>query len=126
MDGKRKIVILEDNEAFAALLEECLSEFYEVAVGHTGRQGLSICLEGGVDAIVTDIGMPELTGVQMLTEFKKHPSLRSIPVLVVTASHFTHYSREELKRYPQVRGLFCKTVSMEVILDAIKNVLPPA
>lgn len=126
MDGRRKIVILEDNEMFAALLEECLSEFYEVAVGHTGLQGLSLCLEGGVDAVVTDIGMPDLSGVQMLAEFKKHPRLRDIPVIVVTASHFTHYSREELKRYPQVRAMFSKTESMAVIMEAVRNMLPAA
>lgn len=124
MDGRQRIIILEDNEVFAALLEECLGEFYDVAVGHTGLQGLAMCLEGGVDAVVTDIGMPDLTGVQMLAEFKKHPRLRDIPVIVVTASHFTHYSREELKRYPQVRGLYSKTESMAVIMEAVKSMLP--
>lgn len=126
MDGRKKILILEDNEVFAALLAELLGEYYDVAVGHSGRQGLSLCLEGRVDGIVTDIGMPDLTGIQMLGEFKKNPALASIPVIVVTASHFTFYSVTELKRFKQVRGIFSKTEDLSVIVEAVRNMLPAA
>ena len=108
------------------MLAELLGEYYDVSVGHSGRQGLSMCLAGQVDGIVTDIGMPDLTGIQMLGEFKKNPALAAIPVIVVTASHFTFYSVTELKRFKQVHGIFSKTEDLSVIVDAVRNMLPAA
>ncbi|MEK7722002.1 MAG: response regulator [Elusimicrobiota bacterium] len=123
MGDRQKIVILDDDEIFAALLAEMLGEHYDVAVGHNGLQGIALCLGGGVDAVLTDIGMPELDGIQMLAEFKKNPGLASIPVLVVTATNFTHRSRSEVQRFPQVRGMFSKSEKAEIIIEAVKKML---
>jgi len=123
MEGRPKIVILDDNEMFAELLAAALEEEYEVAVGHSGRHGLSLCLAGGVSAVITDIGMPDLDGVQMLGELSKYPALRNIPVLVVTATHFTSVSRESVGRYPQVKRMMSKETSVDVLAAELRSVL---
>lgn len=46
--------------------------------------------------------------------------LSSIPVLVVTATDFS----AELKRFPQVRGMFSKTGTAQTVLDALRQVVP--
>src|SRR3989339_1205610 len=109
----QKIVILDDDEMFAALLAEALREHYDVAVGYSGLKGIEMCLKGGVDAVITDIGMPDLDGIEMLTEFKKDQRLSSVPVVVVTATHFTRRNRTEMERFPQVRGVLSKDERIE-------------
>lgn len=123
MEGRLKLVILDDNELFAALLAAALEDEFDVTVGHSGLHGISTCLEGGVAAVITDIGMPDLDGLQMLKEFRKDPRLSAIPVLVVTATHFTRLSREEFSRFPQVKRMLSKTESIETIIGEVRAVL---
>lgn len=120
MEGKPRVVVLDDNEVYAALLTAALEEDFEVAVGHNGLQGISLCLERRPAALVTDIGMPELDALQMLKDFSRNPDLRTIPVVVVTATHFTRISRDAVARYPQVAGLFSKTEDVGAIVSAVK------
>jgi CheY-like chemotaxis protein len=120
---RRKIVIVEDNEVFAALLTAALEEEFEVAVGHNGLEGLALCREGGVTAVVTDIGMPEMDAMAMLKEFGLLPSLAAIPVLVVTTTHFTRLSRDEVTRFPQVKRMLSKTDSIEKIAAEVRAVI---
>jgi CheY-like chemotaxis protein len=132
MESRLKIVILDDNEIFAALMAAALEEEFDIALGHNGLQGISLCLEGGVAAVVTDIGMPDLDGVGMLKQLAKDPRLAAIPVLVITATHFTRLSRDEVSRYPQVKRMLSKTTSVDVLAGEVRAVLrengalPPA
>jgi DNA-binding NarL/FixJ family response regulator len=123
MDDRPKIVILEDDEMFAALLAELLGEHYEVAVGRNGLQGIALCLEGGVAAVVTEIGLPEFNGMMLLKELRKNPALAAIPVLVITATDFFGYSRAEVERFEQVRGILYKSGSPELIVEAVHRVV---
>jgi len=122
MAERPRLVVLDD-DIFVALLTAALPQDYDFAVGRNGREGLELCRAGRADLLLTDIGMPELDGIQMLAEFQKDPRLAAIPVLVVTATHFTRRHRSVVARYPQVRGIICKPCSVEHILQEIQRVL---
>lgn len=125
-------MILDDNEIFAALLSAALEDDFDVAVGHNGLEGIALCLKGGVDAVVTDIGMPDLDGLAMLRKFSKDPRLSCIPVVVITATHFNSISRADISRFPQVKRILSKDVSVETLASEVAAVLresgapPPA
>jgi CheY-like chemotaxis protein len=123
MTGKPKVVVIEDNEIFAALMVAALEEDFEILTGSNGLQGIALCLEGGVSAVVTDIGMPDFDGLSMIKEFANNPVLTSIPVVVVTATHFTRLSREDISRFPQVKRILSKTESIERLASEVKAVL---
>lgn len=108
---------------FAALMSAALEEEFEVAVGHNGLQGIALCLESQPAAVVTDIGMPDLDGLAMLRQFSRDPRLASLPVLVVTATHFTRLSRDEVARFPQVRRMLSKTENIDRLAAEVKAVL---
>jgi len=116
-------VVLDDNEVFASLVSATLEADYEVAVGHNGLEGIALCRETPTDAVITDIGMPDLDGIAMLREFGKDHYLARIPVLVVTATHFTRISREAVRRFPQVKRVLSKTTGMDVLAQELQTVL---
>ncbi|HBE88600.1 MAG TPA: hypothetical protein DDW67_05605 [Elusimicrobia bacterium] len=122
-NGRRKIVVLDDNEIFAELLAAAMGEYFDVLVGHTGLQGIAYFLEGGVDAVVTDISMPDFDGIQMLEEMSRNPVLRHIPVIVVTATHFNTISRDSVSRYPQVMRMLNKQEHVDRISAEVLDVL---
>ncbi len=123
MEEKQRIVVLDDNEVFAALISAGLETDYDVAIGLNGREGIQLCLAARTDLLITDIGMPELDGVQMLKEFQKDMRLCDIPVLVVTATHFTTRNRSDVQRYPQVRGIISKTSDINFIMLEARKIL---
>jgi len=123
MENRPHIVVLDDNEMFAALMTATLEADYDVAVGHNGLQGIALCLETPTDAVVTDIGMPDIDGITMLQEFSKNPRLSGIPVLVITATHFTRLSREDVSRFPQVKRILSKTESIDTLAREVRAVL---
>lgn len=120
---RKKIVVLDDNESFAELITAVLEEHCRVLVGHTGLQGIAYFLEGGVDAVVTDISMPDFDGMQMLEEMNRHPVLRHIPVIVLTATHFNRISRRSVSRYPQVMRMLSKQENVVRISAEVLDVL---
>lgn len=124
--SRPRIVVLDDNEMFAALLAAALEEEFEISVGHSGLQGLSLCLERPPAAVVSDIGMPELDGVQLIRELSRRPELARIPVVIVTATHFNTNSREELSVFPQVKRVLSKTQSVETIAAEVRAVISEA
>ena len=126
MGSKPRIVVLDDNETFAALITATLDTDYDVAVGHTGLQGIALCLGTHTDAVVTDIYMPDIDGITMLREFRKNPRLSGIPVLVVTATGFSRLNREEVARFPQVKRILSKIASMDVLAQEVRAVLQEA
>jgi CheY-like chemotaxis protein len=123
MSERPRIAILDDDEIFGALLTTSLEESYECMLGRTGRDGLKICRSNRVDLLITDIGMPELDGVQMLAEFQKDRLLAAIPVLVFTATHFTQRTRSQVARFPQVRNILLKPCPLERLMEAITVIL---
>lgn len=123
MEKKQRIVVLDDNAVFAALIVAALETDYEVAVGLNGREGLRLCLAARTDLLLTDIRMPELDGIQMLAEFQKDRRLSEIPVIVVTATNFNTQCRADVKRYPQVRNIISKASDIDIILQEVRTAL---
>jgi CheY-like chemotaxis protein len=123
MQEKKRIVVLDDNEPFAALLVAALETDYTVVFGLNGHEGLRLCHAAHTDLLITDIGMPELDGIQMLKELQKDTRLSAIPVIVVTATHFHTQARSNVSRYPQVRTIISKTSGIDFITAEVRKVL---
>lgn len=58
-----------------------MSEYSEAG---DGMEALKILREKWVDIVVTDFNMPNMNGLELVTEMKKDDLLQSIPVLVIT------------------------------------------
>ncbi len=121
--SRLRIVVLDAKEAFAAPLTAALEEDFEVSVGHSGLQGIALCLENPPAAAVSDIGMPELDGIQMIGEMSRRPDLARIPVIIVTATHFNTRSRKDLSGFPQGKRILSKTQSVETIAAEVRAVI---
>lgn len=85
--GPRKVLICEDSFTTREL-ERSIFEAagYEVETAVDGAQGLTRLREGlNVDAVVTDVQMPNMTGFQLTKAIKADPTLQDIPVIIVTS-----------------------------------------
>jgi DNA-binding response OmpR family regulator len=80
----RHILVVEDERDIAELIALHLSELpAEVTLAHDGSQGLQLALKGGWDAIVLDIRLPGLNGLDLCRELRAQ--LSYVPILMLTA-----------------------------------------
>jgi DNA-binding response OmpR family regulator len=64
-----KILVIDDQEPIRALLRRVLEEAgYEVLEASNGRRGLELYREKAADLIITDIVMPEMSGLELMME----------------------------------------------------------
>jgi CheY-like chemotaxis protein len=82
----KTILIAEDNAINRELLRELLEmRGYRVIEAADGEQALQLLTEESPDILLLDLGMPVLDGVGTVQRIRESPSLRSLPVLAVTA-----------------------------------------
>ncbi len=85
--GPMKILICEDSFTTREL-ERSIFEAagYDVEVAMDGAQGFAKLKEGlVVDAVVTDVQMPNMTGFELTKAIKTDASLKNTPVIIVTS-----------------------------------------
>jgi DNA-binding NtrC family response regulator len=78
-----KILVVDDEPSILKLLKEALTQWgYQVACVGTGAEALEAIRTELFDAAITDIRMPEMSGLDLLREIKRHDE--SIEVVVMT------------------------------------------
>jgi len=81
-----RILVVEDERQLADLLAYNLRrEGYEVALAHDGREGLNKARAALPDAVVLDLMLPVLGGLEVCRELRAGERTRQIPVLILTA-----------------------------------------
>ena len=80
----RRILVIEDERDIAALIAMHLSGLpAEVTLAHDGQQGLELALSGGWDAMVLDLRLPGISGLDICREIRSQCSY--VPILMLTA-----------------------------------------
>lgn len=83
---KPLILIAEDVESNYKLLEIILRKDYELMWAKNGREAVDMALERHPDAVLMDIKMPVMDGIEALREIRLHTS--RLPVIMQTAYAF--------------------------------------
>lgn len=79
-----RLLIVEDETELLQQLEQRLTEEgYAVLTAADGEEGLYTGLEYPVDAAVIDIGLPKMTGIELITRLRE--AGKTLPVLILTA-----------------------------------------
>jgi DNA-binding NtrC family response regulator len=78
-----RILLIEDDENVAEVLADAFAaDGHEIAITHTGEEGLTYLAQNRPDAIVLDVRLPNLNGVGVLRQIRSvDPAL---PVIIMT------------------------------------------
>ena len=90
----RRILIVEDNLDASDVLRMLLEvEGHEVEIAGDGNLGLALALEGRFDAIVCDIGLPGLDGLELMARLRAAP-LAARPLTIALSGYGQPQDRE--------------------------------
>lgn len=88
MTNKQSILIIDDESEIAEILSTFLEEKYECCCEMDGFQGLERFRGGNFSAVITDLEMPDMSGVQIVKKIRETNQV--IPILISTGHDFTH------------------------------------
>ncbi|MFV8373291.1 response regulator [Flavobacterium sp. LB2P74] len=81
------VLIIEDDQNFAAiLLKQANKKGFKCLSAASGEDGLLLASKYKPQAIILDMGLPGIKGKQVLHELKINPSVRHIPVHIISAN----------------------------------------
>jgi two-component system chemotaxis response regulator CheY len=83
----RRILVVEDSGAMRALIGaalEDLDEKLEVEEAESGFAALRLLPRRSYDLIVTDINMPDINGLELVSFVKRDPRYSETPLLIVS------------------------------------------
>jgi CheY-like chemotaxis protein/anti-sigma regulatory factor (Ser/Thr protein kinase) len=96
------VLILEDDQDTQELFQRTIErQGWEARVAENGLIGLSKLKERMADIILLDLMMPEMDGLQFLSEMRANPEWEKIPVIAVTAKTLTDSDKKQLSEQAQ-------------------------
>jgi len=85
----RTILVIDDDRAVADTFSRMLAlEGFRVSTALTADAGLQLADEVRPDAIILDLRMPIVNGLQFLRTIRSRPHLTDVPVAIVTGDYF--------------------------------------
>lgn len=83
----KKVLIIDDDPLITAVYEKHFrADGFAVRVANGGRAGIDAVHEFRPDAVLLDLNMPDVSGVQWLVDIRKDPRFARLPVVVFTAA----------------------------------------
>lgn len=89
-------LVVEDSAIMRGIIVSSLSNLQQVrsVEATNGFEALRVLPQEKFDIILTDINMPDINGLELLSFIKNHPNYRTIPVVIIS----TEKSETDRKR----------------------------
>ena len=119
----RTILVVDDSSTTRSLIASHLSECgdYDVMEAATGFEALKMLPARKVDLIITDINMPDINGLELISFVRDNPIYHDIPTIIIS----TEDSEEDRRRGMQLgaEAYIVKPFTIEELRDAVERIL---
>lgn len=82
---KPHVLVIEDHIEMSDFIQQLLSDHYRVSLASNGVEGIKRLQSEKFDMITVDVMMPEMDGIEFVTQLKEHPEWKSISTIMITA-----------------------------------------
>ena len=117
----KTVLSIDDSPSVRQMVRMTLSMAgYQVIEAGDGKEGFEKASTNQINAVVTDLNMPVMNGLDFIRTFRAHPSSKGVPIILLTTE-----SDDELKRQAKEAGAIAwlvKPFKQEQLLAVIKKV----
>ncbi len=117
----KTILTIDDSASIRQMVSLTLKTAgYEVLEAVDGKDGFGKATSNTVDAVITDLNMPNMNGIEFIKAYRADPSSKGIPIILLTTE-----SDENLKREAKeagASGWIVKPFKQDQLLAVIKKV----
>jgi signal transduction histidine kinase len=96
--GAPEVLIVEDNPDMRELLSMIVGREFRIRVASNGREALEAVGESAPDLVLSDVMMPEMSGIDLCKAIKENVETQAIPVVLVTSKAEREMKIEGLER----------------------------
>jgi HAMP domain-containing protein/signal transduction histidine kinase/CheY-like chemotaxis protein len=121
---KRKVLLIEDNEVDSSQMKKVLDngDLIDIEIAETGYKALELMNSNSYDCIIVDYMLPDIGGLDLVTEISTINKLQMTPVLIYSAKDFLPKERNQLKQY--ANKILLKDVnSLDLLLEEMVMLL---
>ncbi len=117
---KKTILFVDDEEINLFVLSRRFEEDFNVLTSNSSIEAIEIIKNsnGNIHALISDVKMPEMTGIQMIEKVKEH--LIDVPCFLLTG-YDNHEDVEKALANQQVKKLFKKPFNYNEISETLKE-----
>jgi two-component system chemotaxis response regulator CheY len=121
-----RIVVVDDSAIVRAMVKKALGMAgLRVDAAHeaaSGLEALALLAREPVDAVFTDLNMPEMSGVELVERMAADPRLAAVPVVVISSDRSA--ARAEQLRARGVRAWISKPFRPEELRAVVQQLFP--
>ncbi|MBE0367158.1 GGDEF domain-containing response regulator [Pseudoalteromonas aurantia] len=114
-----RILIVDDDPLNRVVLDNTLSEDYQISQCESAEQALAFLSSHEVDLIISDIRMPGMSGYDLLEKLKTQQHTYAIPVIIISASN--SYNDEAKGLQMGAMDYITKPFSPLIVKARVKN-----
>jgi DNA-binding response OmpR family regulator len=116
-----RILVVEDNDDIRQIVTDLLKGLdYQVDVAQDGESGLACLQKNNYDLLITDLGLPGLSGWELARSSKRYQS--NMPVLAIS-SWQGHKALQKIDEYG-IATVIWKPFRFSQIKEAIEDIYP--
>ena len=121
-EKRKRILVVEDNPLSLALLKQLLKVHgYEILQTPEGMEAIDLARVEQPDLILMDIGLPDISGLDVTRLLKQDDETKAIPIIAVTA--FAMPGDEKKALESGCDAYIAKPINIDNLLRAIQSIL---
>ncbi len=121
-----KILVVDDERSIQDLLKRCLEDDgYLVITTDKGQTALNWMKEVRLDLAIVDLGLPDMSGMDVCRAIKDDPKTRITPIVILTGNS-TNEARIEGNEDAGAELFLNKPISTEDLRKAVKVIFEKA
>ena len=115
---KKNLLVIEDNELDSSQIAKILDngDLVNIEIVASGLKALELIRENEYDCIIVDYMLPDIGGLELVTEISSIKKIQMTPLLIYSAKDFTPKERTQLKQHAN-RILVKDVNSLDLLLE---------
>ncbi len=120
---RKRILTVDDSKTMRDMVSFTLkSAGFDVVEAEDGAKALDLLAATAVDAIITDINMPNMDGVTLVKRLRAQPKFKATPILILTTEGSD--DKKAQGRNAGATGWIVKPFAPEKLLQVLNKVCP--